>query len=367
MANIRKRNTKDGSIYYTVQIRLKGYDNASASFNRLTDAKKWAASTESAIREGRYFKTAEAKKHTVAEMIDRYLSGASLSKVQDEHKGLHLRRWKEEIGYMLLSDVTADTISLVKEKLLTETVRTGKPRSPATARKYIASLSMVFNFAIEEWGWLEASPTRNIKKPKDADSRVRFLDQDERERLKAACKESLNPLLYPAFILALSTGMRQAETMNLYWSKAPTTPPSEGAWGVVHLDQECIILHQTKNSKRRRIALSGHALELLKDISKVRRIDTPLVFPSRKNPLKPIDLKQPWLKALEQADIKDFHWHDIRHTTASYLAMNGASLAEIAEILGHKTLQMVGRYSHLSDSHVSNVLASMNAKILGGA
>ena len=65
------------------------------------------------------------------------------------------------------------------------------------------------------------------------------------------------------------------------------------------------------------------------------------------------------------AEINDFHWHDLRHCTASYLAMNGASLAEIAEVLGHKTLAMVKRYAHLSDGHVSNVVASMNAKIFG--
>jgi site-specific recombinase XerD len=69
---------------------------------------------------------------------------------------------------------------------------------------------------------------------------------------------------------------------------------------------------------------------------------------------------------MDRADVKEFHWHDLRHCTASYLAMNGASLAEIAEVLGHKTLSMVKRYAHLSDGHVSNVVASMNAKIFGG-
>ncbi|PKD39572.1 integrase [Methylomonas sp. Kb3] len=366
MANIRKRVKKDGVPYYTVQIRLKGYEPQSATFDRLTDAKRWAASTESAIREGRHFKTTEAKKHTVAEMIERYLSSAGLTKIQDEHTGLHLRRWNEEIGYMMLSDVTADTLTLVKDKLLNETVRTGQKRSPTTALRYMASLSKVFNTAVKSWGWLEDSPMRNIEKPRAAKGRVRFLDDDERERLTKACKKSASPLLYPAFILALSTGMRQAETMNLYWGKAPANPPTEGAWGVVHLEQSCIILHQTKNSEKRRIPLTGLAMQLLKDMGKVRRIDTPLVFPSHKDPLKPIDLKQPWLKAMAEAEIINFHWHDIRHTTASYLAMNGASLAEIAEVLGHKTLQMVQRYAHLSDGHITGVVERMNNKLFGG-
>ena len=81
---------------------------------------------------------------------------------------------------------------------------------------------------------------------------------------------------------------------------------------------------------------------------------------------KPINIRSAFKYAMERADVKDFHWHDLRHCTASYLAMNGASLAEIAEVLGHKTLSMVKRYAHLSDGHLSKVLASMNAKIFGG-
>ena len=80
-----------------------------------------------------------------------------------------------------------------------------------------------------------------------------------------------------------------------------------------------------------------------------------------------MDLRSAFQYALERAKVENFHWHDLRHCTASYLAMNGASLAEIAEVLGHKTLSMVKRYAHLSDGHVSNVVASMNEKIFGGA
>jgi len=351
MATITKRLTAENKPYYTAQVRLKGYPAQTATFNRLTDAKKWAQDTESAIREGRHFKTAEAKKHTVDEMIDRYLSGAKLTKVQDDHTGLHLRRWKEEIGYMLLADVTADAITLVKEKLLNEEFR-GKPRSPTTVLRYMASLSTVFTAAVRDWAWLEDSPMKNIKKPAAARGRVRFLNDDERERLLIACKESRNKWLYMCVILAMSTGMRQAELFNLKWSD-------------VDLKDGFLILHETKNGDRRRVPLAGHALELLREHAKVHRLDTPLLFPGIKNPLNPIDLQQPWETARKHAEITDFTWHDLRHCTASYLAMNGASLAEIAEVLGHKTLAMVKRYAHLSDGHVSNVVASMNEKIFG--
>lgn len=154
--------------------------------------------------------------------------------------------------------------------------------------------------------------------------------------------------------------------MSLYW-RVPLNPPTEAAWGVVHLDQNAIVLHFTKNGERRRVPLVGVALHVMRELSKVRRLDTALVFPSADPdcPDKPIELKKAWATALKRAEGIDFRWHVIRHTTASYLAMNGASLAEIAEILGHKTLQMVRRYSRLSDSHVSSVLASMNNRQFG--
>ena len=124
-------------------------------------------------------------------------------------------------------------------------------------------------------------------------------------------------------------------------------------------------MHKTKNGERRRVALVGHALELLIEHNKVRRLDTDLLFPG-KNPTKPIDLRKPFETAVNKAEITDFKWHDLRHCTASYLAMNGASLAEIAEVLGHKTLQMVKRYAHLSEAHTTGVVGRLNDRIFGG-
>jgi integrase len=102
----------------------------------------------------------------------------------------------------------------------------------------------------------------------------------------------------------------------------------------------------------------------MKQHAKIRTLHCDLVFPAKSFD-KPIDLTTPWETALKRADIKDFRFHDLRHSAASYLAMNGASLAEIAEILGHKTLSMVKRYSHLSEAHTSKVVAKMNEKIFG--
>jgi len=104
-------------------------------------------------------------------------------------------------------------------------------------------------------------------------------------------------------------------------------------------------------------------LEYLKNLRPVDFNENDLVFKSLNNPEKPYEIKKSWEAALRKANIKNFRFHDLRHSAASYLAMNGATLAEIAEVLGHKTLAMVKRYAHLSESHTSNVVKNMNDKI----
>ncbi len=353
MATITERAAKDGTKRYRAEVRLKGFPTQTATFKRLTDAKKWISNTESAIREGRHFKTVEAKKHTLGDLVDRYIKDVLPTKPKQAYaQQPQLERWKTEIGSYALADVTPALIVEVRDKLLTEPTPRGILRNPATVVRYMAALSHAFTIAVNEWQWLEDSPMRKVKKPKESKGRVRWLDDDERAKLLNACKESSNAWLYPCVILALSSGMRQAELMGLKWQD-------------VNLKDGFLILHETKNGEKRRVPLSGLALSLLQEHAKVRRLDTNLLFPSNSNPQKPIDLRKPWLNALKAAEIIDFHWHDLRHSTASYLAMNGASLAEIAEILGHKTLSMVKRYAHLSDGHVSSVIESMNAKIFG--
>ena len=345
MASIEKRETKTGDTSYRVKIKLKGYPPQTATFQRITDAKKWAAATESAIRENRHFKTAEAKKHSFNDLVSRYYSEIlpNYNEKEQKERKSKLEWWAKNIGHSLLSDITPVAISEHKSKMT---------QGAATVDKYIKNLSHAFTIAVNDWGWLEDNPVKKVTSPKLPDGRVRFLDDDERAKLLKACKESSNAWLYPCVILALSTGMRQAELMGLKWTD-------------VNLKDGFLILQKTKNGTRRRVPLAGHGLQLLQEHAKVRRLDTPLLFPGKAHPNQPIDLRKPFETALKAAEINDFHWHDLRHCTASYLAMNGASLAEIAEVLGHKTLSMVKRYAHLSDGHVSNVVASMNAKIFG--
>lgn len=352
MATIEKRVSVDGSINFRVRVRLKGFPPQTASFKRLTDAKKWVQQTESAIREGRHFKTVESKKHTLKEAIRRYVESVLLSKKINSQKDQkkQLLWWANSIGYLSLADVTPAIIAEQRDKLAKgKTVR--GDRTPATVNRYLAVLSHLFTIAVKEWGWAHENPLFKVTRLKEPRGRVRFLSDDERTHLLEACKKSESECLYTVVVLALSTGARKMEILGLKWQD-------------VDLARGVITLQETKNGERRVLILTSLALELMKQHAKIRTLHCDYVFPA-KSFNKPIDLTTPWETALKRADIKDFRFHDLRHSAASYLAMNGASLAEIAEILGHKTLSMVKRYSHLSEAHTSKVVARMNKQIFG--
>ena len=365
MATITKRTDSTGATSYRVEIRLKGAGRQSETFKRLTDARKWAQATETAIREGRHFGTVEAKRRTVADLIDRYTRDVLPGKKAKTQapQGQQLAWWRARIGEKTLADCTPALIAECRDALAgTVSKRRKTALSPATVNRHLAALSHAFTVAVKEWGWVEANPLAKVSKPKEPRGRVRFLSDDERERLLQACRASASPDLYPAVILALSTGARQQEILGLHWPQ-------------VDLARRVATLHETKNGELRVLPLAGPALELLRERAKVRRLDTDLVFPGRARrpgpdgkpkPPAPVDLRTPFETALNRAAIEDFRWHDLRHTAASYLAMNGASLAEIAEVLGHKTLSMVKRYAHLSEAHTASVVERMNARFLAG-
>lgn len=350
MASIQERTTKDGKTHYRVQIRIKGHEIVRATFDRKTDAKRWAQKIEADIREGRYFKTAEAKKHTLKEAIIRYEKDILPHKPRTKQEG-QLQWWKEEIGHYSLADITPALIAEYRDKLMQGVTRHGKKRAPTTILRYLAALSHVLTIASHEWGWIDESPMRKVTKPKQGILRIRFLSDEERESLLRACKASSNPFLYPVVVLALSTGMRKSEIMKLTHSD-------------IDLFVGRIVLQQTKNGERRLIPLTGHALEVLKELALDRQQHIAFLFPSE-NASCPMDLRFPWEQALKKAQITNFRFHDLRHSAASYLVMNGATLVEIAEILGHKTLAMVKRYAHLSEAHTTGIVSRMNNKIFG--
>lgn len=350
MATIETRRARDGTTSFRVKIRLRGHPPASASFSRRTDAKRWVQQTEAAIRDGRYFRTSEARRHTLAELIDRYEREVLPARPKNaKNVKRHLHWWRTKIGAYTLADVSPSVIVECRNALLETKTRRNRPMSPATVVRYMAALSHAFTVAVKEWQWVDDNPFRKVSKPREPRGRERFLSEEERKRLFAACKASAHPWLHPVVTLAVSTGMRRGEILNLRWAQ-------------VDLKARRVILHETKNRSSRSVPLRGLALTVITELAKVRRIDTDLLFYGT-NPAKPFALDNHWRAAMKAANLKDFRFHDLRHTAASYLAMNGASTIEIAAVLGHKTLQMVQRYSHLTASHAEAVVEAMNEKI----
>ncbi|MBO6657823.1 MAG: site-specific integrase [Pseudomonadales bacterium] len=330
---------------------MKGHPPQSATFARLTDAKKWIQDTESAIREGRYFKKAEARKKTLHQLIERYKETVLPTKPRSAYEQRYqLDWWDDELGDYFLVDVTPAVVSEAKDRLLRTKSKQGKQLSPSTVVRYMAALSHAFTVATKEWQWVDENPFRNVSRPKEPRGRVRFLEKAEIQNLRDACRESSSPFLETIFVISISTGMRKGEILGLKWDE-------------VDLSRKMIYINDPKNGQRRAVPLTGDALTLMRQLTKVRYLNTDLVFPGVRKRDKPAKIDNHWAKALEEAGIENYRFHDNRHTAASYLAMNGASLSEIAEILGHKTLSMVQRYAHLSEAHTAKVVSRMNKAI----
>jgi integrase len=189
MGTINEREDQNGNTRFQAIIRIKGHPTQTETFSTLTHAKRWIQQEEAAIREGRNFKLAESKKHTLGEMIDRYIKQFN----PPAYKQAQLIWWKTQLGHCLLYNVTPSLIAEGRDELLQGMTPRGR-RTPSTAVRYIAALSHIFTVGIKEFGWIETSPVSKIMKPREPAGRVRFLNDEERERLLQACKNHRNPV-----------------------------------------------------------------------------------------------------------------------------------------------------------------------------
>ncbi len=347
MAAITKQEGKRGTSY-KVRIRKPNNPTVTKTFSSKSMAEKWARRTELEIEEGTYFDKQEAASHTIATLVDRYLKEElhKLAESDQKTRKRQLNWWKSELGGTTLNKVTPALLVEKRTKL-----KADKNRSGSTVNRYLAAMSSAFGVAASEWQWVKENPFSRVRREKEADGRVRFLSPEERTALLDACKESKSKSLYLITVLALSTGMRQSEVMTLTWQQ-------------IDFERRTITLFKTKNGDIRVVPLVGIAASLFKDHGKVRDLKNQYVFPGR-HQSHAIFPRTAWENALETAQVTNFRFHDCRHSAASELAMNGASLHEIAAVLGHKTLAMVQRYAHLSEQHTASVVERMNSAVFG--
>jgi integrase len=356
LATYRKKLHADGTAVWHVQIRKRGFPPLTETFARISDARAWVQQVETRMRERRFFPAFRSQQHTAGEMIDRFVR-ERLPEGPTQRRDLtsHLAWWKAEIGRYLLSELTPSVLSAACNKLSNGITVRRKKRAPATVLRIMASLAAVLKVAERNWEWIESSPMAKISKPRAARGRVRYLSADERNRLLKACLQSQNPYLYTIVVIALSTGMRLGEIMGLRWELVDVRP----SLSVGHAQ-----LLDTKNGESRGVPIAGAALASVRVLAGLQGKTVGLLFPSERLEVEtPMNIRRPWEAAVAAAKLKDFRFHDLRHSAAAALAMNGATDSEMAAVLGHKTLAMVKRYAHISEAHTPGVVARMNEAV----
>ena len=353
IAAITKVKDKNGKVIrYRCQVRRKGYPTLSENFRTLKAARTWGRQHEALIDVGKAPLNTDANNRTLHELIAQYTEDKDpvLKKVRQ------LKWWDNQIGWMLLSNITPAVINaqitILKKSPKQSGGKVSKEiegtvKSLSTVNRYHAAISSVFKHAKNPLFWLETNPAL-IERQAEPDPIERYLDDEERESLLAACADSAWQGLLPMVWVALSTGARQSNVLQLRWSN-------------IDLKAGRAYIPKTKNGSPITLPLVGEALEALKKWAKVRDLKNDWVFPAPTNPTKYYkDFRSHWLIAVEKAELKKhFRFHDLRHTTASYLASNNVNQATIMSIVGHKSLAASQRYMHLSVDHNADVLAKV--------
>ena len=343
MIGITIRTTRSGKKSFQVRIRIDGVKRFE-TFPTLTLARTWRDIQRSDIAQK--IITPRENSYTVSQAINRYFEKDLPVKSARNYRTV-LNWWKSQIGEKRLADVTRANLLECRDRMGFG----GKPLSPGSKNRYTAYLASVFTKAVRDWDWLETSPFSKFRKLREPRGRTRFLSDEERQRLLDACR--LNPDLYTLVVLALHTGCRKTEMTTLRWKE-------------VDFNNQTIKLLATKNGDLRMVPLVGLAFDVLKERSKVRRLGCEFVFPARMGNGSWSPTSKEWKRTIKKAGLENFRIHDMRHSAASTMAMSGMTVLEIAAVLGHKTLSMTQRYSHLADTHLVDRVGAAMRKSFGG-
>ena len=314
MATIRKK----GDLQWHVQIRKKGFPAQTKTLNTKPEAEAWAAVIESEMARGVFVSRAEAEQTTLKEAFYRYLEEVTPTKKGAKQEGYR-------IGVLLRSTLANRSIASIRSTDIAK-YRDGRLKIVAenTVRNEMNTFSGLFETCRTEWGINIENPCRAVKRPRMPKGRDRRLSSGELETLFTVCYESETYYLLPAVVLAIETGMRRGELATVRYE---------------HVKNNIIKLGETKNGDKRDVPLSSRAKEAMKSF--------PRQLSGRLFPVGPATITQAFRRAVKNAGIEDMTFHDLRHEAASRLFELGLNPMEVASITGHKTLQMLKRYTHL--------------------
>jgi integrase len=276
------------------------------------------------IAEGKFLDIKKEHKVKFEELVSMYLElHAKPNKKSWRSDEDTTKLLKKYFGGRRLSEITPLLIERFK-------MERAKIVSPATVNRALACLKCMFNKAIQ-WGKAANNPVKNVKLFKENNKRIRYLEKEEIIKLLANCNRYLRSIV----VVALNTGMRKGEILNLKWHDC------DFRRGIIYL-------FNTKNGEKREIPINEQAKTALIRVRK--HPESPYIF--CKPDGRPFgDIKKSFFTAMKKSDIMKFRFHDLRHTFASHLVMSGVDLNTVRELMGHKSLEMTLRYSHLSPDH----------------
>lgn len=343
MASIRERKDSDGQSKWHVQIRLLGHPPQTKTFARKGDARAWADETERQMKTGGFSISNKAQTKTVADLFQEFRANYMRSTRKKDYTQI-LKWWERRLGTYFLSEVRAALIQKHLDEFGQSEVVEGRKRAPATLVRYLAVLSKVMSVAVNNLEWLDRSPISGVRRPETAIQRIPTVLKisDEHLLLQSASK-STQPLLDVVIRIALRTGMRLSEILNLKWEDIE--------W---HDDHAMLNLRKTKNNTQRYAPLVWDAFDATKLLYlsyEPRPSGAALVFPSLNNPDRPLTIRLAWEKCVADAGLR-LRFHDLRHSAASRCASSGVSQAEIGELLGHADQRSTQIYTHFAKDHL---------------
>lgn len=356
MATIQKLQDENGkNTRYRVYISRKGFKKITRTFRKKGDAEKFGLEMESNIDSRRAFSNDVLRNQTFSWLADAMARDAPFSSTDKKR----IEWWKAFFGETLLIDIDAprirDGLRVLKN---TKWSRSKDPKkgvwktySPATVKHYKEALARVFNFGIHEHD-LPDNPTNKCKLATVNNARTRFLSDDELKALLVECKRDDWDKLYLLVVMAITTGARRGNLLRLRWED------------INFQQKRAYVLHETNKIKNKESIVLPLTADVIKELIKFRDKEG-LVFPSATKINKPFEFEKHWAAVRERAGLENFRFHDLRHTCASYMAMNGATLLQIAEVLGHKQISVTQRYAHLCVDHKHDLIDEVFGGMFG--
>ena len=317
MASIRKR----GDLQWEARIRKRGQPVQCKTFTTKAKAESWAKQIESEMDRGVFVSRAEAENTSLKEALERYSREVSSRKKSGNREIFTIRWWQ-------ISPLGARSMASIRGKDVAAAlaIKESEGASPHTIHLYLALLSHLFTVARKQWGMEGLSnPAELVQKPRLPPGRDRRLRGDEQTRLLAAA-QAYGGEIGAIITWAIETAMRRGEIAAMRWE---------------HLDAEArvLLLPETKNGTARRVPLSSMALMVLATLP--RRPD------GRVWGMRPESMSQAFERVCKGAGVENMTFHDLRHEATSRLFEKGLNPMQVAAITGHKTLQMLKRYTHL--------------------